>query len=353
MRIRVKRWAILSAILLIINFLPGTVQDIPVMQMISSDKAYAASSAEHRYCRTMLSNKTQRYIYDKYLGAIKKGKKVCWFDDKKYKMSEDNFRVAEYAIFMDYPELLYWQNYKGIAWWRGKKTNKSIYKVDIFYNKTLKAKAKEYEARANAIVASIPKSCETDYEKALYLQDFLCDITTYINKATQENPHPDDQHTCFGPIIYGEGVCEGYARAYQDLLRRAGIKALTVYGYHVLSENDSSGQFISYMEYNGRIWAGHAWNVIWLDGKCYYADPTSADRDNGVYSYEHFCKSREEYDETYLVCESVKPNTATTKFLDRVYGTCGHESLPYIYDDANTDAKLKPGAKYYYKVEAI
>lgn len=330
MKKMLKHLAALLMVVCILNGIPSAAMEM------CGNQAYAASSSADRYCRTKLTNDSQKYIYDTYLAALKKGKTVCTFDDKTYQMSEDNFVVAEYAIFMDYPELLYWQNYKSVFWWRGTESDKKIYKVEISYNKTLKSKAKEYEARANAIVASIPKACKTDFEKARYLQDFLCDITNYVDRSTPETPHLDQQQTCFGPILFGESVCEGYARAYQDLLRRAGIRALTVYGYHKLTELDSIGQTNSYIEHDGGIWAGHAWNVLWLDGKCYYADPTFADRKDGTYSYGRFCKSREEFDETYFACESENPDPAITNFLSRVYGTCKHKSLQCVYDDAVT-----------------
>ena len=332
----VKRCTILLVIVLSFNFIFIPLQNVSVIQSASGNNAYAAVSSQYRYCRTKLTNKTQRYIYDKYLDAIKKGKSACSFNDKKYTMSEDNFLVAEYAIFLDYPELFYWKYYESAYWMNGTGKNKKIYKVEIYYNKELKAKAKEYEARANAIVASIPESCVTAYDKALYLQDFICSITTYNDKSTRENPNPDEQQTCFGPVIYGESVCEGYARAYQDLLRRAGIKALTVYGYSLMPEGNEFDPFTSYIKYKGRYWAYHAWNEIWLDGKCYYADPTYADREDGQYSYENFCKSREEFDEEYYVRDGEKPNKAITKFMDRVYGKCGHQSLRYIDDEAIT-----------------
>ena len=87
-------------------------QDDLLVQVTNGNKAYASESSQYRYCRTKLTNKTQRYIYDKYLDAIKKGKSSCYFNDKKYAMSEDNFLVAEYAIFLDYPELFYWKDYE-------------------------------------------------------------------------------------------------------------------------------------------------------------------------------------------------------------------------------------------------
>ena len=127
----VKRCTILLVIVLSFNFIFIPLQNVSVIQSASGNNAYAAVSSQYRYCRTKLTNKTQRYIYDKYLDAIKKGKSACSFNDKKYTMSEDNFLVAEYAIFLDYPELFYWKYYESAYWMNGTGKNKKTYKVEI------------------------------------------------------------------------------------------------------------------------------------------------------------------------------------------------------------------------------
>ena len=75
----VKRCTILLVIVLSFNFIFIPLQNVSVIQSASGNNAYAAVSSQYRYCRTKLTNKTQRYIYDKYLAAIKKGKTGLMF----------------------------------------------------------------------------------------------------------------------------------------------------------------------------------------------------------------------------------------------------------------------------------
>lgn len=86
----------------------------------------------------------------------------------------------------------------------------------------------------------------SQYEKALYLHDWLTHNADYDEPMTIHTPE--------GVLLRGEGVCESYALAYQMLLRQAGIKSQYVTGY-------SRGQL-------------HAWNLVHLDGEWTFIDPT-------------------------------------------------------------------------------
>lgn len=298
-----------------------------------SSIAWAASD-EHRYARTMLDNDSQKYIYDKYLEAVKAGKSSCKFDTKKYEISEKNFHVASYALQSDYPEYGYSFVLSSVYWWTGTEKNKTVTKVDISYDKTLKSKYKEFQARVKAIVKSIPEDCVTDYSKALYLHDFLCEATIYLDEDTEEEPCKPKQHTAYGPIIYGEAVCEGYAKAYQALLNEAGIKSQTVGGYVLMGEDEGFEQINSYIEHDGKNWSGHAWNVAWLDGECYYIDVTADDpADSEEYNHNRFAKSREEFDKEYLVRIGEKVDKVLDDFQKKLLGECDHESLEYKPDN--------------------
>lgn len=108
-----------------------------------------------------------------------------------------------------------------------------------------------FHTKVQQIVQGIPVNLTTDYEIALYLHDYLAQTVTY----TLEGEHP----SAYAALIHGEAACYGYSKAYQCLLNAAGIRARTITG------NSSDGE--------GNL-SGHAWNQIWLDGDCYYADVT-------------------------------------------------------------------------------
>ena len=99
-----------------------------------------------------------------------------------------------------------------------------------------------------------------DYDKALYLYDYLIHHADYDTSLTIH--HPD------GVLLKGSGVCESYALAYQMLLHEVGIPSLYVTGY-------SRGE-------------SHAWNLARLDGEWTQIDPTWGDPVAGEEGHDYF-----------------------------------------------------------------
>ncbi|MCI8380230.1 MAG: hypothetical protein HFI07_00340 [Lachnospiraceae bacterium] len=84
--------------------------------------------------------------------------------------------------------------------------------------------------------------CATDFDKALWLNDWLVDNCSYDNTLSFCSAE--------GALARGEGTCEAYHRAYVMLLNKAGIAT-------------------------GRITGnGHVWTAVKLDGKWYQVDTT-------------------------------------------------------------------------------
>lgn len=108
-----------------------------------------------------------------------------------------------------------------------------------------------FHDKVHQIIDGIPINYTTEYEIALYLHDYLAEHVTY----TLEGEHP----SAYAALVLGEAACYGYSKAYQCLLNAAGIRARTITG----DCPDEKGELV-----------GHAWNQVWLDGKCYYMDVT-------------------------------------------------------------------------------
>ncbi len=106
---------------------------------------------------------------------------------------------------------------------------------------------------ADAILAEMPESADTDYAKALWLHDYVSTHVCYAFSFA-DGQHTWDDQTAYSALVKGEAICSGYANAYTLLLRRAGLPAVTVHG---------SG-----------MGEGHAWVLHWIDGDCVYSDPT-------------------------------------------------------------------------------
>lgn len=102
----------------------------------------------------------------------------------------------------------------------------------------------------------------TDYDKALALHDVVCANLVYDNSQSREWIH-----TAYGAFVNKYAVCDGYSKAYQYLLNKAGIDSHIAIGW-------SKGE-------------GHAWNLVKLDGEWYYTDVTWDDSEYGIF-YEYF-----------------------------------------------------------------
>ncbi len=98
----------------------------------------------------------------------------------------------------------------------------------------------------------------SDFKKALLIHDWL------VNNCMYNVPMNGKYDYCeYGPIVEGKAVCSGYARAYNDLLSRVGIKAEFVTGMY-LGTGETTAQ-------------RHAWSVVTIDGKKYHVDVTADD----------------------------------------------------------------------------
>ncbi|MDD6057985.1 MAG: transglutaminase domain-containing protein, partial [Clostridiales bacterium] len=113
------------------------------------------------------------------------------------------------------------------------------------------------ETIVNSVAAQCEAVCQTDYEKALWLHDWIIDNADYDFSYSYCSAE--------GVLARGVGTCESYHGAYVKLLNRVGIET-------------------------GRITGnGHVWTAVKLDGEWYQVDTTWDDKGaqfQGTF-YEH------------------------------------------------------------------
>lgn len=112
--------------------------------------------------------------------------------------------------------------------------------------------SRKLEDKIDSIISEMP-DYKTDFEKELYLHDYVCDNTIY-DESTMETTG----HTAHSSLLDGRTVCEGYARAVQMLLDEVGIENYLIVGE---ASDDSSTDL-------------HMWNIVKIDGYYYHLDPT-------------------------------------------------------------------------------
>ena len=134
---------------------------------------------------------------------------------------------------------------------------------DITIDQILSAK-QTYEQQVQDILGSIPASASTQEAKVKYIHDHLARRIEYVKGDNDQNS--------YSAIVERKSVCAGYAKSFQDLLNRLGIRCWYITGYSGLP---------------------HAWNVLWLNGECVYTDVTWADQTHYI-RYGYYNISREQ-----------------------------------------------------------
>lgn len=190
----------------------------------------------------------------------------------------------------------------------------------------------QLETKISQIIAGIPVTANSDVEVALYLHDYIVQNVDYQMVG--------DHQTAYGALLDGKAVCAGYADAYLRLLTAAGIRACTIYG----TADNGDGNRV-----------GHAWTMLYLEGKCVFTDVTWDDPFiNGVQSddnisYSYFQLSMEQMHRDHF------PDEASKALLP---SACDHSGFDYysimqgegtgvgIFNNATTPQQAAPYFKY-------
>ena len=139
----------------------------------------------------------------------------------------------------------------------------------------------EYTAQFNAAADQIiwqASTFKTKFEKAEFVHDIICKKMTYaFNSSGTGWVDNGFTHSVIGALVYGYGVCDGYAKAFQHIMNRLGINCLLITG-------DANGS--------------HAWNLVEMDnGEYYFLDLTWDDVDDGYINlyYDYFLIDSDEF----------------------------------------------------------
>ncbi|MBN2860665.1 MAG: transglutaminase domain-containing protein, partial [Sphaerochaetaceae bacterium] len=106
------------------------------------------------------------------------------------------------------------------------------------------------------------------YEQVKRVYEYLITETKYRSRVTDQS--------MYSVLVEGRGVCAGYARAFQFIMRNLGFESIIVTGD--LKQNGREGGVLSlFTPYISEELDGHAWNMVKIGTQWYHVDVTSGE----------------------------------------------------------------------------
>ncbi|MBD5470646.1 MAG: hypothetical protein HDR19_05910 [Lachnospiraceae bacterium] len=219
-------------------------------QMSSEESEPTAEIAEIYYAYHKL-DKSEQNLYRELLDALSmmaEKRRVSTLD------SEQLDRVFE-CVLNDHPELFYVEGFQYTEHFFGDTlTGISFEGTYSMTKEEAELALDEIEQSLSECMKEVPLN-EDEYSTVKYLYEYLIDNTEYDKDA-------DNNQNIRSVFLGGRSVCQGYAKAMQYMLQKVGIQSFLVTGYTGAER--------------------HAWNLVRVNGKYYYLDPTWGD---ASYSY--------------------------------------------------------------------
>ena len=224
-------------------------------------------------------NDEGKRVYDEICKSITTLDKALALNEA---VSVDDLKKIVEAIQTDNPEFFWFENYS----WVTVNGSQNADSIEFKYNCNNQQKQQkqklidEYYGRFSSGLTNNM----SDYDKVKYTHDYIIKNTDYL-------ANPDDQNIS-SVFIDGKSVCAGYSRATQYLLNKIGITNSYV-----------SGEAINR--------GSHAWNIVIVEGECYYLDVTWDDptftgmKDPNFISYNYFCITTKELLKTHEIGENL------------------------------------------------
>lgn len=221
----------------------------------------------------------EKQVYNAIDGAVRENKTTCKTPPLANVQEDREIERAVTAYLMDHPECLDLNGAYTIY-------SNGRLELDRYDFWRYSARPERYtEALMTRVseIAAEAKRFDTDFERAVYVHDTICENCSYDyvrleeSEKTVHDPEAELIYNAYGCLVEGKCVCQGYAEAFKLIMDELGIPCYYVTG---MCEGEN-----------------HGWNVVKLGGGYYHVDVTWDDADDfnykgtaytGMYDHSYF-----------------------------------------------------------------
>jgi hypothetical protein len=271
-------------------------------QFVPVTTLYGTKYEETRYYGYSQLNDKQKEFFDAFEEIFKLETPVGT-EIKVSAIDVDERIVASDLFSRTHQSLGYWElqppEYDNVVI-DGKSYSETVFSTKRFRAKKNEQRYYDYMDKAEQIISQMPKSLN-DYEKCLYISQWLCDNVYYDNYTNPDTYNPEladmNSRSGYGALVKGKAICTGYAEAFDLLAKKSGINSILI-----------SGDTI-----NGY----HCWNMVQIDGYWYHIDTTWMDtKKQGTYNYHYFMADDAQMLPTHPIIEGKDDSRAYSFMID-------------------------------------
>lgn len=245
------------------------------LKAISPDEYYGWKQLKAK------ATKAEQKAYQLFVETFGKYKSTVEFD---FDITNEQVENAYNHYRDDYPQH-FWL---GTASYRS--VGENIISLTISNNafgsdaESIRKREKEMLQKAQAILSKVDGSMKP-IEREHIIHDSLVNSIKYDTTLKEKNAH-----SLYGALVEGDAVCEGYSKAFQYLMREAGVQCIVVKG-----------------GFNGD---SHEWNMVEIDGKFYHIDvtaddPISNNKRENLLKFDYFNLTESEIKRDHIISGNV------------------------------------------------